>query len=119
MWFEFADETQFYTMESQYMLGDSMLVAPKIKTPTALLESLHMQEVTFTLPESANWYNYYSKKAEEVTGEAITRNLSDLDQAVFIKGGSVLPMLLHDDCMAISNCIFDKIRVEVYPDSDS
>jgi len=28
-------------------------------------------------------------------------------------------MLLHDDCMAVSNCIFDKIRVEVYPDSNN
>ena len=46
------------------MLGDSMLVAPKITTPTAMLDSLQMQEVTFTLPEGANWYNYYSKKAE-------------------------------------------------------
>ena len=119
MWYEFVDDSSLYTMETQYMLGDSMLVAPKITTPTAFLDSLQMQEVTFTLPESANWYNYYSKKGETVTGEAITRNLPDLEQAVFIKGGSVLPMLLHDGCMAVSTCIFDKIRLEVYPDSDS
>ena len=42
MWFEFADDASFAETESQYMLGESMLVAPKIKTPTADLESLHM-----------------------------------------------------------------------------
>lgn len=100
------------------MLGDSMLVAPKITTPTDTLESLQMQEVTFTLPSSAVWYNYYSKKVETVTGTAVTRNLKDLDQAVFIKGGAVMPTLLHDDCYAISKCIFDKIRLDVYLDQD-
>jgi len=76
-----------------------------------------MQEVTFTLPEGINWYNYYNKKVETVTGVQVTRNLPDLEQAVFIKGGSVIPTLLHDDCMAISSCIFDKIRLDVYLDN--
>jgi len=94
-----------------------MLVAPKIKTPTEALESLHMQEVTYLLPANYKWYNYYSKQeAAKVPSE--TRNLPDLEQAVFIKGGSVMPTLLHDDCIAISNCIFDKIRLDVYLDAD-
>jgi len=117
MWFEFADDMSFFETESQYMLGDSMLVAPKIKTPTADLESLKMQEVTYNLPTSAKWYNYYNKK-EATTGSDVTVNLPDLEQAVFIKGGSVMPTLLHDDCMAISTCIFDKIRLDVYLDAE-
>lgn len=100
------------------MLGESMLVAPKITTPTDSLEALQMQEVTFTLPEGSTWYNYYSKKQETTVGAPVTRNLPDLEQAVFIKGGSVMPTLLHDDCMAISTCMFDKIRLDVYLDAD-
>lgn len=100
------------------MLGDSMLVAPKITTPTDLLEEFQMQEVTFTLPSSAKWYNYYSKAVESVTGEAVTRNLADLEQAVFIKGGSVMPTLLHDECMAITPCMFNKLRLDVYTDAN-
>ena len=118
MWFEFADDESFALTETQYMLGDSMLVAPKIKTPTPELESIQMQEVTYRLPASAKWYNYYNKK-EAKSGTEITVNLPDLEQAVFIKGGSVMPTLLHDDCMAISTCIFDKIRLDVYLDADS
>lgn len=119
MWFEFPDLSDFYTVESQFMLGDSMLVAPKIETPTDILEAQHMQEVTFTLPTGAKWYNYYSKKVETVTGEAVTRNLPDLEQAVFIKGGSVMPVLLHDDCYALTKCINDKIRLDVYIDDNN
>lgn len=43
MWFEFPEDTTFFKTESQFMLGDSMLVAPKITTPTDTLESLRMQ----------------------------------------------------------------------------
>lgn len=118
VWFEFPDESIFYEMETQFMLGDSMLVAPKLDTPSETLESFRLQPVTFTLPVGAKWYNYYSKKVETITGEAVTRNLPDLEQATFIKGGSVLPMLLHDNCMAISTCIFDKIKLEVYVDDN-
>lgn len=74
--------------------------------------------MTFTLPAAAKWYNYYSKQVETVTGSPVTRNIPDLEQAVFIKGGSVMPTLLHDDCMAISTCVHDKIRLDVYIDDN-
>jgi len=118
VWFDFADEPQFYESESQFMFGSSMLVAPKLTTPTEPLDKMKMQEVTFTLPESAKWYNYYSKKVEQVTGQAVTRYLPDLEQAVFIKGGSVMPMLEHDECMALMSCFHNKLRLEVYLDEN-
>ena len=40
MWFEFPDDALFVSTDSQFMLGESMLVAPKIITPTDQLESL-------------------------------------------------------------------------------
>lgn len=118
MWFEFADDTSMFTLESQFMLGDYMLVAPKVTVPSAELDEGQMQEVTYTLPSSASWYNYYTKEQQSTTGQAITQLFSDLEQAVFIKGGAIMPVLLHDDCMAISKCIFDKIRLDVYLDSN-
>ena len=75
--------------------------------------------MTFILPEGAKWYNYYNKKVETVLGTSVTRSLPDLEQAVFIKGGSIIPTLLHDDCMAISTCIEKKIRLDVYLDSSN
>jgi len=116
MWFEFPDETDLYTMDSQFMFGESMLVAPKISPPGPLSE-WQEQEVNFYLPKSATWYNYYTKKVEETTGTYVNRNLTDLEQAVFVKGGSVLPILLHENCTALTNCFFGKIRLEVYLDN--
>ena len=44
--------------------------------------------------------------------------LSDLEQAVFIRGGYILPILLHDGCVSLIPCMRNDIRLEVYPDSD-
>ena len=38
MWYEFPDEKVFRELETQFMLGDSMLVVPKLTVPTAELE---------------------------------------------------------------------------------
>lgn len=119
MWFEFPDDSSFFETETQFMFGSSMLVAPKITEATDFLDQLKMQEVTYTLPSGYTWYNYYSKQVEAVTGSAVTRILPDLEQAVFIKGGSILPTLLHDDCYALSKCYWNKIRLDVYIDSNN
>jgi len=46
------------------MWGSDILVAPKVKTPTATLKSMEMTEVDYYLPESELWYNYYSKNLD-------------------------------------------------------
>ena len=118
VWFDFSEEPQFYNVETEFMFGSNILVAPKVKMPTSPLESVHKQEVTFTLPVGATWYNFYNKLAETVRGEAITRTLPDLEQAVFVKGGSVVPILEHDECLAITECFHGQYRLEVYLDQD-
>ena len=37
---------------------------------------------------------------------------------MFIRGGSILPILLHDDCVSLIPCMRNDIRLEVYPDSE-
>jgi alpha-glucosidase (family GH31 glycosyl hydrolase) len=49
------------------MLGDCILVAPKIKEPSDLLKMLQMQEVDFYLPQG-NWYNLISGVKASITG---------------------------------------------------
>ena len=126
MFMEFPDDAAFEATNSQFMLGDSMLVAPKIKTPDDFLDSLGMQEVEYMLPSGFKWYNYYTKKTEEGTSApdaantgTVTRHVSDLEQVVYIKGGSIIPILLHDNCMALTKCVENAIRLEVYLDDDS
>ena len=96
------------------MWGSDILVAPKVKTPNAALIDMEMTEVDYYLPESELWYNYYSKNLDTATGQWNSVLLPDLEQAIFVRGGSVLPVLLHEDCMALSTCINNDIRVEIY-----
>ena len=100
------------------MFGDNILVAPKLTKPEGVYKHMHMQEVTYALPENETWYNYYSKAKESSTpqDEWVTAALPDLEQAVFVRGGSILPILLHEDCMSLLTCMRNDIRLEVYPD---
>ena len=61
------------------MLGDSMLVAPKLTAPTTELEAQQMQQVTFTLPTNSKWYKEHSSTIESVTGIPVTKTLSDIE----------------------------------------
>ena len=116
MWYEFPEQREFKELETQFMLGDSMLVAPKLTVPTTELEDQQQQQVTYTLPTNAKWYKEHTNTIEWVTGTPVTKTLSDIEQAVFIKGGSILPTLLHANCTALTKCVNGGIRLEVYLD---
>ena len=120
MWSEFPDDEQMYTMSTQFMLGDSLLIAPKITTPTAEQDASGIQVVDVTFPAGeALWYSYMTKKLVDYEADvAQTLQLTDLEQAVYVREASILPLLLHDGCMAVLDCIDEPLRLEVYPDLD-
>ena len=119
MFIHYPDISALWGHSEEFMFGDSMLVVPKLKAPTSDLEKQKKQEVTYMLPSGDLWYNYYSKQTEETKTQWVTRTLPDLEQAVYIKGGSVLPILEHEGCMALTKCINNGIRLEVYLDTDN
>lgn len=46
--------------------------------------------------------------------------LGDEEQGIFVKGGSILPILNFDlDRMSILEAIYDPLRLEIYPDTES
>lgn len=98
------------------MLGSSILVAPKLTKPDELLSDWGRQKVKYILPEGENWYNHYTKQKSENVGTWHTLLLSDLAQAVFVRGGTILPVLQHEHCISILSCMFNPIRLEVYLD---
>ena len=119
MWNEFPDEKRFLNVASQFMFGDSILVAPKVTRPQGVYKHMHKQLVKYALPQGQLWFNYYTKAKEVSTpeGQWVETALSDLEQAVFVRAGSILPILLHDDCESLIPCMRNDIRLEVYPDS--
>lgn len=117
MWSEFPNEKRFWDVATQFMFGSSILVAPKLTRPKGVYEHMHLQEVTYALPENETWFNYYSKR-EETGHEWTTVALPDLQQAVFVRGGTILPILLHDNCISLIPCMRNDVRLEVYPGAD-
>lgn len=107
-----------WDVATQFMFGSSILVAPKLTKPDDLLSSFRRQMVNYILPDDELWYNYYTKQQSLDTGVWKTSTLTDLEQAVFVRGGSVIPILLHEGCMALLPCIRNPIRLEVYLDEN-
>lgn len=79
MWQEFPDMPETYDINSQFMVGTSLLFAPKVNTPTQLQSSLKMQEIDFYLPLGEIWYNWQTKLEEPLTGVWQNRILTDLE----------------------------------------
>lgn len=61
MWSEFPNQTRFWNVASQFMFGESILVAPKVTKPEGVNKHMHKQLVTYALPQGETWYNFYTK----------------------------------------------------------
>jgi alpha-glucosidase (family GH31 glycosyl hydrolase) len=77
-----------------------------------------MQEVNYYLPVSSRWYNYQTKLEDAKVGQWQNTYFTDYQQALFVRGGSILPLLQHDNCMAILACIKNQVTIEVYLDKN-
>lgn len=82
------------------------------------MSSLYLQDIEFYLPREANWYNYQTGLPEPSVGQWNHRMLSDLEQGLFVKGGSVLPILKHEGCMALLSCFQNPILLRLFLDTD-
>lgn len=97
------------------MMGDSLLVSPKITAQTKQGE----WPVDYYLPKQGGaekseiWYNYYTKKQVDASeyGQWQHKTIGDLDQAVFARGGKILPILEHKECFSIRKCINNPISL--------
>merc|ERR1712060_746543 len=121
MWSEFPAQSAMLDIANQFMFGDSMMVVPKTKTPEGVYKHMHLQNVTYTLPTGADWFDYTTKQPiADVSNGATFQSalLKDLDQQIFVVAGTVLPILHHEDCMSLIPCMRNDVRLEVYPTSN-
>jgi mannosyl-oligosaccharide alpha-1,3-glucosidase len=119
MWNEFPDQEATYKIDTQFMVGDAYLVVPKIHLPD-LESSMDMPRwmVDFYLPEDELWYNEASKLVDTAVGSWRKTLLSNMEQLVFMRGGSIVPILQHEGCLALLNCYQNDFRLNVYPDAN-
>lgn len=60
------------------------------------------------------WYNYFSKNAVASNDNLETMTIPDEEIALFVKAGSILPILLHQKELSLLNAIKNPIGLELY-----
>ena len=112
------------------MLGDSILIAPKITRPVQVASNdkkflMRNQSdrlgfpINFYLPNGFEWYFYYTHLREPNTGFIKDRVLNDEQQGIFIKGGHILPIKLHNGSLSLLRTVLSPIRLDIYLDKDN
>jgi len=61
MWYDFPDDPETFSLEEQFMIGSSMIVAPVFYP--------HRHMVVAYLPSSCQWYNFFTKTIVPESGE--------------------------------------------------
>lgn len=118
LWYEFPTDTNTFGISTQFMWGDSILVAPKLGAPAALSIAMNgIYNLSVYLPPSVDWYYYYNKAVIGTKSSSAQIIIIGDDQfGTFVKAGSILPILNYEQGrMSILEAINDDIRVEVYP----
>ena len=103
------------------MWGDNIMVAPKLGEPVQMGMAMSgVYQMDIYLPYGEDWYFYPTKELMPASVDNQELFLGDEQQGVFVKGGSILPILNFDlDRMSILEAIYDPIRLEIFPETNS
>ena len=73
-------------------------------------------ELSVYLPPTEDWYFYDNRQIMPSSYDSQTLYLGDLQQGIFVMGGSILPILNYNwDRMSILDAIYDPIKLEIFP----
>ena len=109
---EFPQNEELFPIGNQFMYGDSILVSPKISQKDFYSNSWNVET---SLPQFTQWYEWNSRKLE-LRNSPIRSEYSDFEMAVWIKAGSIIPMLDHKRELSLLRALINPIRLEIYTD---
>ena len=119
MFYEFPQDEMTYDLNHQFMFGPDILVSPKIGNPNrenAILGATTQVEVY--LPNTAQWYDMYSKLEVDSHDDIHVVHVADAQQGTWVKGGTILPVLnFAEGRKSLLEAIDDPVRLEIYTDS--
>jgi len=96
--FDFPEDEEVKNIGNQYMFGPSLLICPVTEPMYYEAENkeIYRQKVwTCYLPKGADWYHYWTNKYYQ-GGQYVTVLAPLGEMPVFVKAGSILPMLQED-----------------------
>ncbi|KAJ4395256.1 hypothetical protein N0V85_006622, partial [Neurospora sp. IMI 360204] len=96
LWFLYPEDAATFGIDTQFLLGDALLVSPVVEDD--------VQSVSFYLPQGV-WYDFFTHARIDQSsgGQTITVTGVEWDQIpVYIRGGSVLALRLSSDTSSSS-----------------
>lgn len=81
--FDFADDTEALTHETEYMFGKAFLINPVLQPSVTSYK-------TYLPKNAAGWYDFYTNEHYE-GGQTVETEVSLDKIPVFVKGGSIVP----------------------------
>lgn len=69
------------------------------------------------LPPSAEWYNYNTHLLEARSG-SVQDVLTDLQQAIWMRAGSIVPLLAHNNELSLLRALEHGIKLDVFLTSE-
>ena len=119
--FDYAHDPAVLDLKDEFMLGQSLLVAP-VTTPmyygqnSQPLDGISKTRTVY-LPQGRKWYDFYTHQTRE-GGQTITAD-APLDRIpVFVPSGSILP-LCKGEIEWAAQCADAEWEVRIYPGADA
>ena len=118
--FDFPQDPEVKNIGSQYMFGPSLLICP-ITEPMYFeaedQEIIREKKWNCYLPQGSDWYHYWTNKRYS-GGQYVMVEAPIGEMPIFVKAGSILPML-QEDIQYASQKPEMPIKVRVYPGADA
>jgi len=111
MFFEFPEDSQTFSIDDQWMVGDALLVKP-VTDPGK-------SSVDVYLPGAQSWYDFYTFEKKVVSSDFRVSENAPLEKIpVFIRGGKIVPKKLRLR-RSSKLMFFDPFTIVVAPDNSN
>ncbi|CDW82855.1 neutral alpha-glucosidase ab [Stylonychia lemnae] len=120
LWYEFPSDTDCFGINTQFMYGDSLMIAPKLVglKKGEFSNQKFRYKVPIYLPKDSEWY-YWFNRTEKITSQSQLPEFIDEDeQGIFIRAGSIITIKQHEGRESIMQAINDDISLEIYADKN-
>ncbi|CDW74808.1 neutral alpha-glucosidase ab [Stylonychia lemnae] len=124
MWFEYPQDNQTFELQDQFMIGDSILITPKLNQVECSYEEVdgqYLQKQVYLVdqyfPSSTTWYDYQTKAIIKGDGSLNTIKMQQKDLGIYIKAGSIIPMRINTNKFTSATSVQNNnIKLEIYLD---
>jgi alpha-glucosidase (family GH31 glycosyl hydrolase) len=117
LWYNFPKDRQTFNETETFMIGDSLMVVPKLKSASFDLYSTEYNEkhynLSYHLPkEGTPWYEYTEKTIENGSHKMV--RIKDI--LLFVRAGTIIPIKLHNKKLSLTRAQHMPIKLDVYLD---